>query len=798
MSFYSTTNNQTTRKIYNIIDDLEQRLSNRNKSRKKYVGLDNENYSNYPNEYSDRNNSYYQRPQLNAISNNDAYYQPLNTNQSQIIPQNLIVNQSTDLDIRKIIKEEFSTLIIPYQTDLNNNINMLQVKINNILNDYQNENNKLRSIPNINKVDNQILEIKNILSEYNNKIKELEDQIASNLNNLNIRNNSIQAFDDKLNNEIKNINQNIQELKMKNQDYNNRFNNFINNYDNEMTTIKQNYNKLLTNEIKLNDTIDKNSFLQKNFDALKEENNNFKNSINLSLSEKNQKLNDLENKQNNLNNKINDLENNQKNLNNKINDFESKNKKFNEEMNNMNNNLINMTTSINNLKDKTFNFYNNDNNNTNNNDSQINELKNKIDKLNINDLLKIDINKINSINDKYEEFMSNNEKLFQILEQHNTTITDLNTKLNRLREDYENESKKKYNQINERISKVEDESKDRISRNSNINITQREKENTQNEINLINDKLNDFNRRFGEMQNELQNITSNQMNYASKISSDNKIEQESKINGNEINSNEILNIKNEIEKVNNKIINLENEIIYQELPNIKKNIEEINKNNLNNDNDNLLQEITKIKEDIQNINTSMKKNNYMLTIANIKNEIDKIKETIQKYHYENENNNREGQYMPNEIDEIDNGQENIDNIIIDKNFIDDNNKNQNENQDMIDLMASENSQNNPPETFLTNQINNKNYENNNDLNDFNKRENNIYNFQSNNNDNNNDNFLNNNNINFNNNEEKNDFDIKEDLTPDNKPIGEAPIPTGKEPIKEDSRNSLDDFEIEDI
>jgi len=88
--------------------------------------------------------------------------------------------------------------------------------------------------------------------------------------------------------------------------------------------------------------------------------------------------------------------------------------------------------------------------------------------------------------------MSNNQKLFQVLEQHNTTITDLNTKLNALREDYEKETKKKYNQINERISKVEDESKDLISfRNSNIdNISStnniKENEKIKNEINLIN------------------------------------------------------------------------------------------------------------------------------------------------------------------------------------------------------------------------------------------------------------------------------------------------------------------------
>ena len=53
MSFYSTTNNQTTRKIYNIIDDLQQKLSDRNKSKKKYRVPENSNYSEYNINFTD-------------------------------------------------------------------------------------------------------------------------------------------------------------------------------------------------------------------------------------------------------------------------------------------------------------------------------------------------------------------------------------------------------------------------------------------------------------------------------------------------------------------------------------------------------------------------------------------------------------------------------------------------------------------------------------------------------------------------------------------------------------------------
>ena len=89
MSYYSTTDNQTTRKIYNIIDDLEQKLSNRNKSRKKY-NPEYINYTNYNIDLTNDSNTYYPKPQANL--SNVTYYQPLNPNQSQVIPQNLTMN----------------------------------------------------------------------------------------------------------------------------------------------------------------------------------------------------------------------------------------------------------------------------------------------------------------------------------------------------------------------------------------------------------------------------------------------------------------------------------------------------------------------------------------------------------------------------------------------------------------------------------------------------------------------------------------------------------------------------------
>ena len=353
MAFYSTSNNQTTREIYNIIDNIEEKISNRNKSRKKYNGPMYQNYSNY---IAMNDNPYNQRPQINSFIN-DAYNPYANTNQSQVIPQNLTMNKSTDLDVRAIVKEELNSVLESHQKNMNENINLLQNKINDISDDYKKENIKLRSQNNnnINK-DSLLNEVKKMLldfvslNDYNKKIKELEDLIYSNQNNINAKNNSMQSMENKFDNEIKKINQNLQENKFKYEDlskkfnnfenkynnFENKYNNFENNYNTDIKILKQNGNKILENESNLNDIMNKNKLLQSNLDLYREDISNFKNGINSSISKNNEKMFDIENKQNNINNRIND--------------FDSKHQKINEELNKINNDYKNMIDSINNIK----------------------------------------------------------------------------------------------------------------------------------------------------------------------------------------------------------------------------------------------------------------------------------------------------------------------------------------------------------------------------------------------------------------------------------------------------------------
>ena len=131
MSIYYT-NNKTTKQILNLLDNLEEKLSKTNKSKINDNIYKNSNYSNYNIDLNgNNNNSFYQNPQINSFSK-EPFYQNMNTNQSPLIPKNILMDQSSDLFIRNIIKEEFKSLILPYQIEMNNNINIIENKTKKI------------------------------------------------------------------------------------------------------------------------------------------------------------------------------------------------------------------------------------------------------------------------------------------------------------------------------------------------------------------------------------------------------------------------------------------------------------------------------------------------------------------------------------------------------------------------------------------------------------------------------------------------------------------------------------------
>jgi len=118
---------------------------------------------------------------------------------------------------------------------------------------------------------------------------------------------------------------------------------------------------------------------------------------------------------------------------------------------------------------------NNDLNNINIEISQLKENMKKLDGINLEDLSKFDPNKINILIQECEEIKSNNPKTYENLKKYDDSIMDLNNKLNKLNEDYENQTNKRFNEINDKISKLK-EHLNSVSNENNIENPSAKKE----------------------------------------------------------------------------------------------------------------------------------------------------------------------------------------------------------------------------------------------------------------------------------------------------------------------------------
>ena len=229
---YSTSNNQTTQRIYNLIDDIQAKLMRPKKSRK----FMNRTYNINNNDLTSNENLIILRNQPPNLSNDNIRY-IINPSQSQSLGNNVLTNENNipnDNDIRRIVREEFNLLMSSFQSEVNNNINNLDNKINVVSKDCLNMKNDLMNKFNDYNINNNInnnkynLDIENSLKEMNQLIKgfvpydefiqknkEILDQIALNKNSINLeskKGNDISTKLNNLNSETYNINQKIQEL----------------------------------------------------------------------------------------------------------------------------------------------------------------------------------------------------------------------------------------------------------------------------------------------------------------------------------------------------------------------------------------------------------------------------------------------------------------------------------------------------------------------------------------------------------------------------------------------------------
>ena len=324
-------------------------------------------------------------------SNQFKQYNKYNTNnilQNSFEQKNVYNDNFKNYELRKIIKEEFESHIIPYR----NEINQLKEEINNIYNSF-----------NKNSIESLIKDIK--ISLYNfvdkkifyQKLEEMDSKIDNNSNNFNqskfnLINNIVKEIK-KVNLEINNIRNNNNLMKL----------NFSQNKIEKEPIDNNNLN-----EIKLKDITDKTSFLKTDFENLKEEIDSFKKITTSSILENNKNLNklefDFENlKNDNSSNKLNYLQD--------ISKIKEDIKKIRIDINDMK--IINEDTSM-----KNFN---------NNNEIKIYEI---LEKLNLTRLSKFDLDKYNMIYESYEKLMKNFINLTKIIENQNNNMSKLNNKLN--------------------------------------------------------------------------------------------------------------------------------------------------------------------------------------------------------------------------------------------------------------------------------------------------------------------------------------------------------------------------------
>ena len=558
----TATNMPSSKHIYSLLDNLEEKL-NRHRGINTYDGNGaNDSYVNIQvperNMFKTYNTNY-----INTQPNENVY--KLNTPPTQLQTP---ISTSNEYYLRKLIKDEFSTLILPYQQDINNSINLLETKINNNniqlkelntkniqgLNNLFNTNTNFSNIPNngdfISKMEyeNKIMELehqittlhsftKSLQNSFENNILQNNQKMVNDLNKISKNNaidsdnfinknqyeqenqmnkNKIDQISQNLQNYQKNISSNLNELNI-------AIKNNENTYQNYNKALKNDYNKLNEEFNKLKFQIDLN-LLNKlsalNIDALKQTVNiNDFNTVKNNLYELQGNFREIKNTSENndknirnIQNNLNDLEMNNKNLIQKMTDIALK---FESSLKEQRNNNINQQISNNFLEDDS-----NLNNNTLT-EKQI-KLLNELEKIDLKKLFNINFDSINNIENRINELENGNKKLFSKFEEYSKLIDDLDTKITQTNRDLSNDNKKKFNQINSKIEKSINESI-RDSRffggsiDNNNNLLSNRIQNKCTEIEQkLNEESNTINNKLENHEKRIQNLENNNKIYDNK------------------------------------------------------------------------------------------------------------------------------------------------------------------------------------------------------------------------------------------------------------------------------------------
>ena len=547
-------------------------------------------------------------------------------------------NNISDYDLRKIIKEEFESQIIPYK----NEIQKLKMEINNF---YVNENKD--SIENL--IKDIRLNFLNCVNKklFDQKISEIEALISinNNKNDKKIINSLINEIK-KINLEIKNNKYSINSLLESNQ------NNLL-----QKASNKDVINPILNlNEIKIKDITDKSTFFQRDIENLKEEINSLKIFFNSSIMEKNKMIDELDLKFENFKN---DDSSTKLNLYKDVNKVKEEIKKIRNEFNEIK--IDNEDIRMNNINQ--------------NIDIKIYEI---LEKLNLKRLSNLDIDKFNMITETYDQLAKNyliiaqkvknqNDSVNSLLTKLNLISSELKAKKNLINQDGNNDLiKNKYDYLERQLqflyNRIEQIALDSMNiKESNINYEKRKEElllmkkeinelNKQIEkyiiINEENDKRRDeINLRIDEIKNELKEEKN--INMENKM---NILQNQTVIKSDKEKLNAIEDKNNILEKIiikldGEKIKNLENQIINMDknlsqhiteekkLDEIKNEISENNKRNndekINDRFKEIENKIKNIKDEINNFDLDKKGNGIdELKIKNLEEQIKQLNKDI--------------------------------------------------------------------------------------------------------------------------------------------------------------------------
>ena len=286
----------STYKIIEIIDNLQEKLKGNKPINMNFNNISN-NFQNFNNNINFR--QFDETQNQDSIFNNDIKFKNQN---------NLNENY-----IKKMIRDEFSRLILPFQQDISGRIGVIELKVNKI-------DNKKINLNELNSKDvkiNMNMENNDLKDDYKNKISEIEYKLSEIESFFKSWKELVIKSDENLNKYYKEKELKFMQFETKINDEINKFYNIINN---DINNIKKTLNQAKDDEVRINKLEGEIKNMKIDFDYINKDINNMKSFFN---SELKKDLNNINQRNINFINDINILKTNVEKINMANNNFKS-------------------------------------------------------------------------------------------------------------------------------------------------------------------------------------------------------------------------------------------------------------------------------------------------------------------------------------------------------------------------------------------------------------------------------------------------------------------------------------------